>query len=310
MSELWEWSLNNTNDTELKARIIGVKTMMTKFDFLFGCIMGKTLLNQADNLSKTLQNPKLSALEAQTISRITIDTLKKDRNDAAFSLFWELVINTQKSLSVDDPVLPRQRKIPVRHDEFQSSAHFSTNVTDHYRAIYYECLDILVNVIEQRFNQSDYQIYLQMQEILLKAAQGHHHCYDDDVNMLAKNYSDDIDIVALREQLRLLTGLAERHGYEGNNINILDFIKFMQSLDRADREFISQVITLVVLVLLAPATNAVSERSFSGLKRLKTYMRSTMSDDRLLYLMMLHIHRDKCDEISVLDVSNKFVGGK
>ena len=51
-----------------------------------------------------------------------------------------------------------------------------------------------------------------------------------------------------------------------------------------------------------------SERSFSGLKRLKTYMRSTMSDDRLLYLMMLHIHRDKCDEISVLDVANKFVG--
>ena len=109
LSELWEWSLNNTHDTELKARIIGVKTMMIKFDFLFGCMIGKTLLNQTDNLSKTLQNPKLSALEAQTISRITIDTLKKDRNDAAFSLFWELVINTQKSLSVDDPVLPRQR---------------------------------------------------------------------------------------------------------------------------------------------------------------------------------------------------------
>ena len=36
------------------ARIIGVKTMF-KFDFLFGCIIGKTLLNQTDNLSKTLQ---------------------------------------------------------------------------------------------------------------------------------------------------------------------------------------------------------------------------------------------------------------
>ena len=51
--------------------------MMSKFDFLFGCTVGKTLLNQTDNLSQTLQNPKLSALEAQTIARNTVTTLKK-----------------------------------------------------------------------------------------------------------------------------------------------------------------------------------------------------------------------------------------
>ena len=74
---------------------------------------------------------------------------------------------------------------------------------------YYKCIDILVNVIELRFNQPDYQIYLQMQEILLKAIPGQHHCYDDEINTLAENYSDDIGIVALRGQLKLLPGLAE-----------------------------------------------------------------------------------------------------
>ena len=66
-----------------------------------------------------------------------------------------------------------------------------------------------------------------MQEILLKTVQGQHHSYDNDINMLAENYSDDIDFVALRGKLRLLSGLAERHGYEGINNNILDVIKFM-----------------------------------------------------------------------------------
>ena len=50
----------------------------------------------------------------------------------------------------------------------------------------------------------------------------------------------------------------------------------MQSLSVTEREFISEVIFVVNLVVLAPATNAISERSFSALKRLKTYMRATM----------------------------------
>ena len=51
--------------------------MMFKFDVLFGCVIGKTLLNQTDNLSKTLQNPKLSALEGQTIAKDTINFTEK-----------------------------------------------------------------------------------------------------------------------------------------------------------------------------------------------------------------------------------------
>ena len=68
LMELWKWSLTLVKDTEMKARIIGVKSMMKKFDFLFGCAIGKTLLNQTGNLSAKLQCPKLSALEAQTIA--------------------------------------------------------------------------------------------------------------------------------------------------------------------------------------------------------------------------------------------------
>ena len=61
-------------------------------------------------------------------------------------------------------------------------------------------------------------------------------------------------------------------------------------------------------MLLAPATNAISERSFSALKRLKTYMRATMGDQRLQSLMVLHIHRNKVDQLNLIDIANKFVG--
>ena len=39
--ELWNWSLTVPKDTEMKARIRGVKSMMTTFDFYVGCSLGK-----------------------------------------------------------------------------------------------------------------------------------------------------------------------------------------------------------------------------------------------------------------------------
>ena len=48
-------------------------------------------------------------------------------------------------------------------------------------------------------------------------------------------------------------------------------------------------------MLVMPATNAVSERSFSALKRVKTYLRSTMGESRLNHFMLLHVHKELAD---------------
>ena len=61
-------------------------------------------------------------------------------------------------------------------------------------------------------------------------------------------------------------------------------------------------------MLLLPATNAASERSFSALKRVKTFLRSTTGDSGMNHLMVLHAHRDKTDAINLIDVANDFVG--
>ena len=58
------------------------------------------------------------------------------------------------------------------------------------------------------------------------------------------------------------------------------------------------------------AISAVSERSFSALKRVKTYLRSTTGDSRLNNLMMLHVHKDRTDALTLVDVANDFVGRK
>ena len=53
-----------------------------------------------------------------------------------------------------------------------------------------------------------------------------------------------------------------------------------------------------------PATNAVSERSFSSLHRVKSYLRVTMSQTRLNSLMVLHVHKTLTDSLSLIDIGN------
>ena len=61
---------------------------------------------------------------------------------------------------------------------------------------------------------------------------------------------------------------------------------------------------LLKIFATLPITTASSERSFSSLKLIKTYLRSTMTNDRLNGLALLNIHKDI--KLSVADVISEF----
>ena len=96
--------------------------------------------------------------------------------------------------------------------------------------------------------------------------------------------------------------------FDTSEFDVNDLLTFLQSLDSSRRKLLSEISTLGKLLLVMPATNAISERSFSALKRVKTYLRSTTGDSRLNHLMMLHVHKDRTDAITLVDVANDFVG--
>ena len=55
---------------------------------------------------------------------------------------------------------------------------------------------------------------------------------------------------------------------------------------------------LIAIMCTLPVTSCSAERSFSGLKRIKTPLRSSMVTERLTGLTLLHIHRDIPVDIS------------
>jgi len=67
-----------------------------------------------------------------------------------------------------------------------------------------------------------------------------------------------------------------------------------------------QVERLVRLLPTIPCSSAEAERSFSSLRRLKTYLRNSTSQQRLNHLAVLHVHRERLDGIDNV-VAREFV---
>ena len=87
---LWDHCLETGKmDKELKSRNGGVKAQMTTFSFFLGLQLGYRLYANTDNLSKALQEKKMSAISGQRLARATLSTTEPMRNDKSFDMLYE-----------------------------------------------------------------------------------------------------------------------------------------------------------------------------------------------------------------------------
>ena len=129
-----------------------------------------------------------------------------------------------------------------------------------------------------------------------------------------KTYNTDIDFYKLQAQLpifrtMLVQWVHEQEERKPEEIQFSDVLRFMQSMVCPVRSLMSEVEVLVRLLLVSPATDAVSERSFSAMRRLKTFLRSTMTSTRLNSTAILNIHKDKTRTLDLKDIANTFIHG-
>ena len=304
LRELWEECLEIVRDSETIARIVGVASQMQTFNFLFGVELGELILRHTDNLSRTLQHKELSASESQEVARLTVRTLGTMRNESSFDLFWKKLEMDRTRFEVDEPVLPRKRKCPERFEVGTAGGVHPASPKIHFLQQYYEALDLIINCIKSRFDQPGYNTYKHLQELLFKAIKGDE--FETELQHVSQFYGDDINKITLKSQLQVL-----HVDFPDKTVplNIFDIKDYMKSLSPAKKLLLSEVCTVLRLVLVMPATNATSERSFSALRRVKSYLRSTMRQDRLNHLMILHVHKELTDALDLKEVGNDFVCG-
>ena len=147
---------------------------MKSFKFFFGINLGFKVYSITDNLSKTIQGESMLAVESQEVAGLTIKTL-----DA----FYETTkIKAERYKFIEAPSLPGKRKAPNYKtlEQFYTidglsptaEAYHPSNPKEHYRIIYFEVFDAVINVIKERFDQPSFQAYLKLESFLLKVITG------------------------------------------------------------------------------------------------------------------------------------------
>ena len=139
LQSLWDKSLQTDLDSEMRGRIIGVKTAMPTLEYYFGVSIGIIIFSMTDNLSKTLQKQRMSSIQGQQMAMSTKEAILQMRNDATFDLFYKGILEKAQKLGIVEPEPSRRKNVPkFLHDYFGYSdtpEYVPETVKDSYRVM-------------------------------------------------------------------------------------------------------------------------------------------------------------------------------
>jgi len=216
-------------------------------------------------------------------------------------LFHETILLKGKNIpSISEPTLPRKQRAPARIEIGTGVSSYPATPKDYYKRIYFEAIDLMINSIELRFNQSSFSVYEKMESFLIKVLNDQD--YSKELQFIELHYSDDLDVQVLKCQVEIFKLFLK----DTDCVCFFDILVKIKELPEPEKSMISQIITIINLILVNPATSASGERSFSAARRLKTWLRSTMSQQRFNNLTISNWHKDRTDRLCLVDVANEF----
>lgn len=249
-------------------------------------------------MNKELQKSNLCVIESYEKIEAVTDVLNASR-DLKFEEIWCKSVQAVVDLELNEPQIPRQRKIPKRlHQEYQdTSENFKFKTPqDFFRKSYFEVFDQLIASLKSRFDNDSAQFF----KLLKRFALGQ----PADVDKIVKFYKNEFDKERLLSDRDMFLQLLKRQNEQVKNLR--EVVDFLQKYEWS-RGLIPDFVRFVRLLITIPGSSCSNERSFSVLRRLKTYLRSTMLQDRFNYIAILHVYCNITDKLDLEKLLNKFI---
>ena len=290
----------------------GYLSSMEKFSTYYGLKLAHLIFSATEQLSLTLQGCDTTIQEAVNSSNMTIQYLKRLRNEDTFDRLYKRIVEDASKDLTEEPMLPRFKRPPKRIDHGTSQAHRFESPKSYFRQQYYEALDMTSGELQNRFQQTrGMPIVAVLEKTLLNAInanEGPLTNVPEEVNL----YSKFIDVEHLKIQLSMLPDLLRTYN-ENNRSTSIRKVTNLRTLGEimlnihSSQTLLCEVSHLLSITKIIPVTSATAERTFSALCHLKNFLRSTMTQPCLNSVMLLHIHKDKTDDIDLFAVAKEFI---
>ena len=77
--------------------------------------------------------------------------------------------------------------------------------------------------------------------------------------------------------------------------------------NKSQKMLLPDIVKLAILFLVMSAINASSESAFSGMRRIKTYLRNSTTNNRLNHCMVVHVHVEDVDKMNTIEIAKEFI---
>ncbi|SMN01044.1 hypothetical protein SPONL_1737 [uncultured Candidatus Thioglobus sp.] len=244
---------------------------LMKFEFLASAAISRHILAYTRPLTVALQGKKCDLLKAHAMAQRLVKALEAERKEEKFRTLWQEIKDVAGTLNLE-PV--KKRTTSVQRHRVNPPVN---DVEAHYRVSYfYYFLDHTISHLKTRFpaelegallgtyllpskikfltNETVTKIKSEFKDILPYATE-----FEVEVNTW-KIYMTELNYTPSNDKSDLLDG---------------------SCIARRSCEFYPNINAILSLLLVLPVGSCSCERSFSALRRLKTWCRTTMTDARL-----------------------------
>lgn len=229
------------------------------------------ILCHIHTLHKFLQSSNATLGDASTQIIATLNYIKSLRNETE----WSRIVN-----NIDFNEISRKRHINTNFNDFV------VNSTIGQRDSPSE-IDCVINEFESRFSENALSVAKSVGSIL--------RLEDFNMNSLFEYYSN---ILTSNKDLLISEFKIASNEFKTFGLPVSDIIT---------KEKYPQLYTLYCICLTLPVSSSTCERSFSVLRRIHNYLRTTMSDTRLSDLSLLCIEKEFFKTIPISSFMDEFI---
>ena len=287
---------------------LALRNKISTFDFVLMLVFQYNILQHINHTAKVLQYPDIKLDQACEWLNKSLKKLIEFRSDEGFEKIKHEAEEVAKTWNIDPHMVKKRTRVVKRfHDELAVDESISDPLYKFKIEIYNNALDIMISQINERFismksicknfsflspesllNYSDEQLSTDAINLSNK--------YDTDISS-----SIGIEIISFKNLIKddLLKNKEIKYIEHLANYLFVDHYILISSFPNLS--------TAYLLFLTLPVTSVTAERSFSKLKLIKTYLRSTMSQLRLSGLALLSIENKIARALNLEDIIDDFM---
>ena len=286
-------------DSSARAEAKGLVVQLKSIKNVFLLVMFRKVFELSDVMTKKLQSVIIHPAEVAS----KVSDYRKNLQDLRTELAFQEMFNQTKVFEPDMPTQTagRKRKVNERFltdSGYSPSEQIVVDTKTTLKATMFEVIDTLVAELDTRFVNMERLDWVKLFQPtnfdILKT---------DSFTVLQlvhelERYKPHLvrDKESFRNQLHVLYTDADLRAALGDAKDPASLLRKMHELDLCDAlPDISNALKASVTIALTTVT---CERNFSVLRRLKTYIRSTMNQDRLKHLMLLNIESGLLKELA------------